>query len=127
MDLKKEFVIVIWVIALVGIFFLARGITGKVIMGSYTSLDECNSNIDCSNEKICCLSNNGIGMCTLPEACQQLSNQNERPQRDSNSFDIVLGLLILICVLLAVYSATRNKPKDIKKVSKKIVKKKKRK
>jgi len=121
MKLEKELTIVLWIIALFGIFLLARGITGNVIANSYSISDSCSVDKECQPNNICCVIN-GIGMCNDLDMCQQLKDfAKERPEYEKNNIsDIILGALILLCVLLAVYSATRkiNKYK-VKKVTRK--------
>ncbi len=121
MEYQKEMTIVLWVIALAGIFFLARGITGNIIANDYSISDSCAVDKECQIGKICCIINE-VGMCIDAKMCHQLRDfSKEKPERNNNS-DMILGLLILLCVLLAVYSATKKV--DMRKV-KKIVRKKK--
>lgn len=125
MEYEKELTIVLWVIALFGIFLIARGITGNVIANSYSISDSCTDNKECQPNKICCIVN-GVGMCSDINMCQQLKEfAKEKPEANKNyTSDIILGLLILMCVLLAVYSATR---KINKSKVKKVIRKKRRK
>ncbi len=119
MELKREVTLVLWVIALAGMFFLARGMTGKVIMSSYSAADYCIEDKECSSGKICCFYEAGRGMCGEPQRCEEVSVfARENPQKTYNySADIGVGLLIILAVLIALYGATRNK-KEAKKISK---------
>lgn len=116
MDNQRGLTIVLWVIVLFGIFFLARGLTGKAVLDLTTS-DQCVSDNLCSDGKICC-----YGMCYTPNVCSQLSSSIlEKPQQEKNYLvDIGFGLLILMAVLIAFYGIHNRKNGDekIRKVSK---------
>ncbi len=120
MEYQKELTTVLWVIALFGMFFLARGITGNIVASSYSISDSCTNDKECSADKICCVIN-GVGNCNPVDLCNELkdkfSNQ-EKPLSKDYNFDIGLGLLILLCVLIASYStlrASKNKLRNKKK------------
>lgn len=108
MENERGLTVVLWVVVLFGIFFLGRGITGKVI--SNTSLDSCITDDSCSSGMICCLNQDDSGMCYSPETCSQITNSKlEKPETNRNSmFDIGLGLLVLIAVLIAFYGINRK-------------------
>ena len=109
MENERGLTIVLWIIALVGMFFLARGMTGNVIMNSYSLSDSCSSDKECSAGKICCFYS-GNGVCSDHSMCQELNgNVKETPQMNRGYlFDIGFGLLILIAVLIAFYSVNRR-------------------
>lgn len=118
MNNQKGLTLVFWIIALVGMFFLARGMTGKVIMSSYSASDYCIEDKECSTGKICCYYEAGRGMCGEPQICEEISLfAREEPKAYNYSADIGLGLLILISILIALYGATRNQ-KKAKRISK---------
>lgn len=121
MDAKKELVIVLWVIVLVGAFFLAKGITGNAI--GNTSSDYCTKDMDCVTGKVCCVNANGIGMCNQNNfLCDRLTdNKAENPMKKSYFFEIILGILILFCALVALYANDRGYGK--KKKGKKTIRK----
>ncbi len=118
MGYQKELTLVLWVIALFGMFFLARGITGNIVANSFIISDTCTNDKECPTNKICCVIN-GIGSCSTSEICNQLIDYNkEKPLSKANNFDIGLGLLILLCILIASYStlrARKNKFRHVKK------------
>ncbi len=118
MEYQKELTVVLWVIALFGMFFLARGITGNIVANSYTISDYCTNDKECPTNKICCVIN-GKGSCSTLEACSEIKDYNrEKPLAKANNFDIGLGLLILLCVLIASYSALKVR-KNKSKINKK--------
>ena len=79
MENQRGLTIVLWVVVLFGIFFLARGLTGKAVLDLTTS-DQCNSHNLCSYGEICC--NN---LCYTAQTCSQITNSNlEKPQVEKN-------------------------------------------
>jgi len=108
---EKELTLVLWVIALVGMFFLARGITGNIVLSSdnldniqYSSINntgslinKCINDKECSDNSICCIIN-GMGNCGSFEMCNQLKDYaKEKPlEKKKNNFDIGFGIINFI-------------------------------
>jgi len=114
MENQRGLTIVLWVIVIFGIFFLARGLTGKAIL-DITASDQCTSNQNCSSGNICC-----NGMCYGSQICSQITNTTlEKPEQEKNYlFDTGLGFLILIAVLIAFYGINRKSNTRVNKISK---------
>ena len=126
MDNKKELMIVMWIIVIFGAFFLAKGLTGKVVM-DVTASDFCSSNANCSTGKVCCLFMENKGYCNTIDVCYQSKLNYEKPQvKNDYTFEMILGVLILIAILIGFYAVNRNKKQNKKIIKKKTVKKKKR-
>ena len=125
MDTKKELMIVMWVIVIFGAFFLAKGLTGKVIM-DVTASDFCSSDTNCSTGKVCCYFMENKGYCNTKEICSQIKSDYEKPQANNDyTFEMILGVLILIAILIGFYAVNRNIKEKVKVSKKKTVKKKK--
>lgn len=120
MELKKELTLVLWIVALFGIFLLGRGITGNAIMNSYTTNDYCIEDRDCSNGKICCYYESGKGMCSEAKMCEELFSKENPEIRKDYSSDMIIGLLIIASVLIAFYVNSKEK----RKISKRRLKRK---
>jgi len=96
-------------------------LTGRVIQDSTVS-DNCHTDQDCSGSNICC--NN---MCYTPEVCSQITNTTqEKPQKDNFLFDIGLGFLVLIAVLIAFYHVNKKTERKFYRSSRKKIRKPKR-
>jgi hypothetical protein len=113
MDKERGLTVVLWVVVLFGIFFLARGLTGKAVLDLSAS-DQCISDNLCSSGMVCC-----YGTCYTPEVCSQIKNSiNEEPKMQIGYlFDIGLGLLVLLAILIAFY-AFHNRKGEKREVSK---------
>jgi len=121
MDNQRGLTIVLWVVVLFGIFFLARGLTGKAIQDISVS-DNCQTDQDCSTGNVCCNS-----MCYTPEVCSQITSPSlEKPQKDNFLFDIGFGFFVLVAVLIAFYGVNRKNNKKLYRSSRKKTRKHKR-
>jgi hypothetical protein len=117
MEKERGITIVLWVIVIFGIFFLARGLTGNVVL---EVSNNCSMNSDCETNFMCC-----NGFCNPVDICKKLGNSQEKPKSDNFMFDIIFGTLILIAVLIAFYGINRKiRGSEVRKSRKKKVLKK---
>ncbi|MEM0465650.1 MAG: hypothetical protein QXW97_03040 [Candidatus Pacearchaeota archaeon] len=73
-EFEKIFIISGIILGLFGMILVGIGITGKVVMNSYTLSDICSTNKDCSNGKVCCLFyGKESGICHTPEMFETIS------------------------------------------------------
>jgi len=126
--------------AIIGIFAIGIGITGKSIQESQYLKTLCTIDNDCVKPEVCCIFyNKQAGVCdsesmcsTILEITKNSSNNNpiiidEKPNMNIyNSYSFIGIILLIIIVAYFIYVYNSRKDKKTKKVIKKTVKKKKR-
>jgi uncharacterized membrane protein len=102
----------------IGLLLIGIGITGNIILSSYTSSDYCEVNMDCANGKICCFSQGNSGMCYEPDVCDRmkstLEGTSEISVRQEYSQVMTFGItavVLAIVLLILIYILETKKRK----------------